>query len=235
MRQIMKNTWEPGTVPMPDPGRVSIRESSLLHLVAMAYRVPEAQVKAPAWMDEQSFDVEAKLPDGAPVAQVNEMLQSLLRDRFALAIHHETKDLAGYALIQGKGGSVLKESVADSGSAATGDKRDYHLRATLQARAMAMLGAAGSDPNDPRPAHVERKHISAGQLASWLANLAHAPVVDTTGLRGTYDVELDIAQNPEQGPTLFQAVEKLGLKLELRKVPTDIIVVDKSARTPSPN
>lgn len=97
-----------GPVPMPDPGRVAIRNMTLRTLVATAYRVPSTQVSGPGWMGEEAFDVDAKVPPGTPKEQVNEMLQLLLQERFGLMVRHELKNLPGYALLVGKGGARLK-------------------------------------------------------------------------------------------------------------------------------
>ena len=78
-------------------------------------------------------------------------------------------------------------------------------------------------------------------FATALSKRLKRQVVDETGLKGEYDFEVsfhhvweDASENAATGPTLFEAVDKLGLKLEMRKLPMDMIVVDK-AEKPSEN
>ena len=73
-----------------------------------AYSVKDYQVTCPAWMDEQRFDISAKLPDGATKDQAPEMLQNLLKERFKVTLHREKKDHPIYALVAGKNGPKLK-------------------------------------------------------------------------------------------------------------------------------
>ena len=88
-----------------------MRNQSLLNLVAAAYRVRMSHISGPAWMSEQRFDVDAKIPEDAPPGQVNEMLQALLAERFGLRLHSESRSETGYALVVGKNGPKLEVSV----------------------------------------------------------------------------------------------------------------------------
>jgi len=82
-----------GMIPMPDPGRVRIQGWTLRHLIAAAYRVRADQISGPVWIQDQNFDIEAKLPEGAKTDQAHEMLQELLAQRFGLVFHREARDL----------------------------------------------------------------------------------------------------------------------------------------------
>ena len=94
-----------------DPAMVRYANLSLKLLIAMAYRFDSELIKGdPAWLDEQHYDVAAKLPPGAPKDRVPEMMQALLAERFKLAVHRETKDARIYYLVAGKGGPKLKKS-----------------------------------------------------------------------------------------------------------------------------
>src|ERR1039458_2604292 len=66
MREVMRNARTPGEIPMTGPDRVRLTGWSLLDLVAAAYSVRPAQVSGPDWLSDQGFDIEAKVPDGAP-------------------------------------------------------------------------------------------------------------------------------------------------------------------------
>lgn len=88
---------------------------SLKQYLGMAYKLKNYQIATPDWMTSGRWDITAKLPDGSGAKQVPEMLQGLLRDRFQMKMHRETKQLPVYALVVGKGELKLKESPADSG------------------------------------------------------------------------------------------------------------------------
>jgi len=105
-----------------DAARVDIGSMSLAELIRIAYRVKAYQVSGPDWMASERFDVLAKLPEGASSAQVPEMLQALLAERFKLTMHRESKEHAVYALVVGRNGPKLKESAPDADApAATND------------------------------------------------------------------------------------------------------------------
>lgn len=214
-------------IPMPDPGRVSIRRISLLALVAMAYRVPMTQVRGPKWMADEVFEVEAKVPVGAGRDQVRQMLQSLVEERFNLVMHHEMSEVPGYALLVSKSGVKLTPGVPPAAAPAGQDRRANLLSALNR------MTSAG----EPRPAdrsHYGFKGITTSQLAGILSPLAHAPVVDMTGLAGTYDVTLDISRSQAED-SIFDAVAKLGLKLASKRVPNDVVVIEKVSKTPVAN
>src|SRR5262249_51956426 len=85
--------------------------------------------------------------------------------------------------------------------------------------------------------HWPMKQATTSDIAQRLAGHIHMPIVDMTGLEGKYDVEIDIEQRPGDSPdyAVSQAVAKLGLKLDSRKVPTLFLVVDKAEKTPTEN
>src|SRR5215831_17919955 len=117
----VKTAADPGRQPMfciipCSPGerltvegsRVDIRFMTLRKLIVTAYRIKPHQLSGPNWMQQQRFDITAKMPDGASRDQVPEMLQALLADRFKLTIHRDTKEHSVYALVPGKNGVKLK-------------------------------------------------------------------------------------------------------------------------------
>jgi uncharacterized protein (TIGR03435 family) len=99
-----------------DGSMVRYSALSLKLYVGMAYNLKNYQVSAPDWMASERWDVTAKLPDGSSPKQVPQMLQALLRDRFQMKMHRETKELPVYALIIGKGALKFKESLPDGGA-----------------------------------------------------------------------------------------------------------------------
>lgn len=96
-----------------DSARVDIGNLSLADLIRTAYKVKPYQVSGPEWMGGLRWDIVAKMPEGGTREQVPAMLQALLAERFKLAIHHDSKDHAVYALVVGKNGLKMKEAEPD--------------------------------------------------------------------------------------------------------------------------
>jgi len=213
-----------------DSGRLRIVNSSLKFCVEVAWNLKDFQVAgATGWMDSEHFDIDAVA--GRPFAkgEYRTMLQALLADRFGLATHRQVLDRPGYALVAAKNGPKLPPPQ---------DSPDILFSRT----------PAGD---------VTLKATSASmkQLADALATATGSLVVDQTGIEGKYDVSLEYAPDPANqpkfnkrgeplpeppadatpGPSIFAALqERLGLKLEARKLPVEVIVIDQ-ARRPSEN
>jgi uncharacterized protein (TIGR03435 family) len=194
-----------------DPGRITMQNVTLKRCIMRAYEVPDIQITGgPKWLDASRYDIEARAGYAAQYTELNQMLQTLLAERFRLKLHHETRSLQGYAIVVAKDGLKMKPSAP---------------------------GTRGHT-NDG-PGSVVSTATSISRLALKLSNLLKLPVVDETGVNGSFDFTLhwipDEAADPTAGPSLFTAIqEQLGLRLEGRKVPTDMLVVD-SAEPPSAN
>ena len=232
MQNAMQSLLPPGSIPVRG-AQVEIRNESLMNLIAASYRVRPDQISGPPWMSDLEFDVDAKIPVDAPRAQVNEMLQSLLEERFALKLHRESKEVSGYALIVGKGGSKLKDS-APVPAAGTGGDAAGPTQAPMPNLNNLRKGMENATPGMNRS---EYSRLTMARLADVLSRQMHRPVVDLTGLQGTYDVVLETAEDrpDEPGVSVFEAVEKLGLKLDPRKLPVETLVVDHIEKDPTPN
>jgi uncharacterized protein (TIGR03435 family) len=235
----MREILPPGNIPTVDRGRVRIRNWTLLDVIAAAYRVRATRVSGPGWLSGQAFDIEAKVPEDAPQGQVNEMLPALLEERFGLRLHRESKNQSGYALVVGKNGSKLKPADPDAGAPKDLSAEDLQARSKEQMTATmaAMKEAMKNGTLRPGASHSSYKGITTVQLATNLSRFVEGPVVDMTELTGKYDVVLDTSQDTpdEPGVTIFDAIEKLGLKLESRKVTIDTLVIDQIAKTPTAN
>jgi uncharacterized protein (TIGR03435 family) len=199
--------------------------------VRVAYRVKDHQISGPDWLASQRFDIVAKLPEGASREQVPEMLQSLLVERFKLALHRDKKEHTAYALVVGKNGPKLHPS--EGGAAGPGG--------TIK------IGRG----------HLEVNKTTVSNFADMLSRLVDRPVLDMTELQGRFDFTLDFApegmktfgmimgapaEKPAEsasepsGPSIFTAVqEQLGLKLEARKAPVEILVIDHIEKVPTEN
>jgi len=197
-------------------GRLRVYNVTLKRCIRYAYAIAEDQiVGGPKWIDNLRYDIVAKAdhPTGEP--ELLRMLQSLLANRFKLEFHHESRSLPGYALTAVKGG----------------------------------IKAQASDPNRHSGANGGRGFIDAvasplSELTIRLSALLGRPVVDMTGETRKFDFHLRWTPDDTQtgadsatpdGPSLFTALqEQLGLKLDSRKVPVDVLVVDR-AELPSDN
>src|SRR5690349_6952547 len=98
-----------------DPGRLTYTNFSLADLVGLAYRVQRQQIVGPDWIDQNRFDILAKFAEGASRAQLPEMWQALLKDRFQLTLHMEKKELPVYALVAAKNGPKLQPAEKSTG------------------------------------------------------------------------------------------------------------------------
>ena len=242
MREMLRTGRPPGIIPMEDPGRVHLENWALLDLIAAAYRVRAAQVSGPAWLADQSFDIVAKVPDGAPKEELNAMLQALLEERFGLKVHRDTQTKQGFALVVGKNGPKLKPAEPPPAPAQglTEEERKAKNQQQAQSRMEEMQKRMQEARESGTPlAGFSRANFpstTTEQLASGLVRFAEAPVVDETGLTGKYSVTIETWKNADlPGGTVFDAVEKLGLKLEARKITVETVVVDQVSKTPTAN
>jgi uncharacterized protein (TIGR03435 family) len=189
----------------------TITSVSLVVLIAEAFGLPRERMAGAEKLGTERYDIAAKTEDGVTVsaATLAPRLRRLLRERFGLQAHRETRSLKGYALVVARGGAKLQP--------ARGTEEDY----VTWARGLTLSS------------------VTLGNLAGALNGPAGGPVVDKTGLSGTYDFDVRFAvasdTNPSL-PSLFTALqEKYGLKLEPETVQVDMLVIDKVNRTPTEN
>lgn len=205
----VKPAADPGRMPMIclvpcSPGerltvegaRVDIRYMSLSRLILTAYRLKPYRLSGPDWMKTQRFDIVAKIPEGGSKDQVPEMLQSLLAERFKLAIHHENKEQPVYALVVGKNGQKLQPPAADAdaplpntpggrGLYTPGGEAfvDANENVAVTGGALGpMRGGRGSDGG----MKMDMLKITMSGLADLLTPHEDRPVVDMTNLKGAY-------------------------------------------------
>lgn len=203
-----QGVWTDGS-----PVRIRMQRLTLKQLIASAYEMRGYQVFGPGWMDTERYDINAKLPDEAAKLGENErwrqiaaMERSLLAERFQLAVHRETRDLPVYALVAAKEGLKIRK---------TGE--DEHENVKI----------------DSRLGHLAAQQMPLRQLVAILTQLVHHPVIDATGFEGVTDIKLDWTPDEDGSNPLPNALhEQLGLKLEERKTPTEVIVVDRVDRPP---
>ena len=194
------------------PGRLSIANMQLRAIIAWAWRVQPSQVLGPPLIETEWYDIIATTTSTAGQEQVRQMLGRLLQDRFKLSVRRKTQAMPAFVLTRRKSKSKLRESTVsvESGTDAGG-------------RAM-----------------IDIKKATMAQFAQLLSDPLKSPVVDMTGLKGLYDVKLDIVPYIDGGshdgvddrkldiPEILSLAiqDQLGLKLELRKVPVETVIVE---------
>ena len=198
-------------------GRFTASNTNLLILITMAYHVKNYQLsKAPDWLNSERFDISAEAQPDTRSDEFPAMVRTLLLDRFKLAVHRETKVLPGYALVVAKTGSKLHESKIG----------ESNVEGPL------FTGRRGN---------LASERITVAQLAETLSGYLQGPVLDMTGMQGSFELHLewtpeDTPPDLADKPSIFMAVqEQLGLKLEARKVPVEMLVIDHLEKVPSEN
>ena len=205
-----------------EPAGFTGKNVTLRRCVAEAYRLQLSQVAGPGWLDRNEYDIDAKASGPADREQLALMLRTLLAERFKLVQHTETRDLRVYELVVDKGGFRIR-AVGEGGVPATG--RGFRFHGDLQ-RFADLLAVQFSIPLPDDPG---RPGTASGPPV---------PVLDKTGLGGIYDFAVDI--RPEPGSDMFALwqralQEKMGLRLESRRVGVKVLVVDSAESMPTAN
>jgi uncharacterized protein (TIGR03435 family) len=203
---------------LPGGERLVARNMPLVWLIGEAYLVPNRQISGlPDGMATENYDIEAKAERPVSRAQMMLMLRSLLEDRFKLEVRRETKEISAHVLVVAKGGAKMNEN-HDGGELAmrkiSGNKMSYH-------------------------------NMPMSLFANVLAGAVDDTVVDGTGLKGGYDFTLEYYSGPggvgvkegheaapdPNGSSLQAALrEQLGLRMESRKGPVEMLMVEHIAR-----
>ncbi len=235
-----------------DPELLRAENYPLKFVVTTAWNLPGYRVAAPDWMDSAKFNINARVPKDATKEQFRIMLQNLLIERFRMKVHFEKRELPLYELTVAKGGSKFKPSTVDPTQPSTRPEPGRKLQTDSE-------GFPDLQPGITSFA-VIRDHWRSqwanqpiAELASFLSTTLHAPMVDRTGLDGKYDIVLSwvdargteparndgstpVAASDPGGPTIEAAVlSQLGLKLEKKKGPVDVLVVDDAQKIPVEN
>jgi uncharacterized protein (TIGR03435 family) len=170
------------------------------------------------------YDIEARAPgSNAPTQEeVGAMLRTLLADRFQLKVHRDSRELSYYALVVAKSGTKLIPAKPDCQS-----KSDV-------VRGDGTLLALDANTGTPKGSSVHICNQSMDQLARIIGSRTDRPVLDNTGLTGNVDydlrVEFDLSAGDNLNSIYLDAYQKqLGLSLESRKGPVDVLVVDHVA------
>jgi uncharacterized protein (TIGR03435 family) len=193
---------------------LTARNASLSECIQWAYNVSPWQVAGPSWMDAERLDIDAKAAGPVSKEQLRGMLQTLLAERFRLKFHRESKELPGYALVAAKGGPKMRESATE-----------------------------GEPVMKPNRTMMVAERMTMARFSEILAGPLHSPVADMTGLTGRYDFSIDIARYVTPASTPEEMIaslslclqEELGLKVEARKLPLEVLAIDHAEKTPVEN
>jgi uncharacterized protein (TIGR03435 family) len=228
--------------------------------IRIAYQVKDFQITGPDWMASERFDIHAKLPEGGR-DQLRSMLQALLEDRFQVKMHHASKEFPVYAIVVGKSGLKLKESPLDpEPEGGIGGRGAVNVTAT-GGRGGTTVNYGRGAYFSLADNKFEVRKLSMEILAEAIGRFVERPVVDMTELKGTYDLTLEFTPEeyrallirmalsagvnlpPEalkllegaSDESLFKGLQAMGLKLESRKAPLEVLVIDSATKTPIEN
>ena len=241
-----------GTVVLPDGrvatgtnvssagGRFTAQNASLFTLVSMAHGIPEFRIAGgPRWLRATRFNIEAKAQTAVNEPEMMLMLRSLLADRFGLSLHREIKEMPAHVLLLAKKGFTLLPTQADP-------SRRRPIRYAVSQR-----------PAEDRPPRIQLTGTgSMEQLAAFLASSMRNPVIDGTGVEGSFDINVEFTSETfvlgmkggerdasigvtsalvPPDPELATALRvQLGLRIETQRRPVEVLVVE-GATVPSEN
>lgn len=245
-----------------DKAHVEIQSFTIQELVRFAYNLKPYQVEGPAWTTHLRYDISAKLPEGATMAEVRPMVARLLAERFKLVIHHETKDLPVYVLAAAKDGAKLKAAAPDKVPATPGADAPREMNVGGNGQQVNMTGGSFGNlklvQGDDEKMKLVSDAATMTNLTDMLSRMMDRPVIDKTGLSGYYQISVDVdnqdlrnmaagagivmplrrndgeATDPSHG-SVYQSLQHLGLRLEGRKEPIDFVVVDSAEKVPVEN
>ncbi|HTM04674.1 MAG TPA: TIGR03435 family protein [Vicinamibacterales bacterium] len=229
-------------VPLPrlfPDGQLRIIGVTLRDLIRMAYPSPSGEVTVedgPSWITSDRFDVVAKTTGTPPTAA---MLQRLLQERFTLQVRQVTREGSVFALVlarrDGRLGPSMQETScvpADAAPAVFNDSREQGTRGGQGPATDCSTFRIGGGPT------FFAENITMPRFAAILSEfpmLGNSPVRDGTGLTGTYSFQLrtraENNPNPDAGSLMPAALEEqLGLRLERRTGPVDVVIVERVTR-----
>jgi uncharacterized protein (TIGR03435 family) len=244
------------------PTRVS-GVTTLQTMLMKAYGVSSLLISGPSWMATEYYEIAATLPPGVSREQEKIMWQTLLKERFQLEAHRESRQLSIYELGVGRSGPKFKESEPAPDSSGV----ERASAASGQPRPPVTMGPDGFPqiPADVKMPGSYTLSLSSGEflrvkvfgramtmseLATGITSYAGRLVEDRTGLKGKYDFTLAFETDPqgtaspegrtgipaEQGASLSAAVqEQLGLRLEGNKKDVEMLIIDRVQKAPTEN
>jgi uncharacterized protein (TIGR03435 family) len=251
--RAMSCSGGPGTA---DPGIWRCSNVPLAFVISQAYGFEpyEFPIRAPCCLSR--FDFIAKVPDGTTKEQFWQMMENLLKERFKLAFHRERKEMAIYELTVGEKGLRMKESAPDAPPARQDPWELPTFSIGKDGYPIFPAGHGGLAGPDGNYRWTE-SNLSMREIVKTLSFQLGRPVIDATGLKGKYDIDMkwwidtawaaeaaglskekiaELRDSGPRGPSLERAVrDQLGLKLNSEKGFSDIIIIDHVEELPSEN
>ena len=269
--------------PHLEGGRAQYTYMALRELIALAYNLKPYQVSGPDWLATTRFDINAKMPEGAPKDDAPAMLQTLLKERFKLTAHPSTEEQPVLALVVAKNGPKLKPAtetptpIDENTPLRPGeikmDSLDGPMRVKVNSDGSTTMnmGVKGiftqTMDMQTKTLHIQSNAMTMVGFADMLTRVTqmggsnNRQVVDMTSLKGYYEVNLDIslaeilaiakasgidlpprdegqssgASDPDEGQSVLESVQALGLRLEARKERVSRLVIESIAKTPTEN
>lgn len=223
-----------------DPSVIRYGNITLRDAIRGSFRVRDFQIVAPDWLANTRFYIEGKLPEGAVPEQAADMLQSLLEERFKLETRRETKEMDVYALLPAPGGLKLKPSELKIDS-----KTPTAMGTDGKPRQVVYFGGNANEVTVTAPGSSLLTFV--GVTSRFTAR----PLVDLTGIDGLYDFQIRFAPentggfpqgvqgNPpppaDPAPTLADALKEIGLRMEKRRMPMEMLIVTGMEKVPTEN
>jgi uncharacterized protein (TIGR03435 family) len=242
------------------PGRLTLRCQNVMGFISLAYQFyANGRVNAPwswppieggpGWISSGRYEINAKA-EGAPPEAITHgpMLRALLEDRFKLKIHRETREIQAYVLTVGKSGPKLQPF--KEGSCTPFDFATALLPPEPPAPGTTAPCEGRMETNGPNWL-FDTQATTLEEFCQRLGQMLDRPTIDRTGLAGRHDFHLEFAVDetappphrpgsdpirppdagPASGPSIFTAIQKLGLKIERGKGPGEFLVIDHVERT----
>jgi uncharacterized protein (TIGR03435 family) len=254
-------TLGPGAVYANTGGRFLTSNISLLDYIRFAYKLTDGQVEimrasAPNWIAAKRFDIQAKSEIPNPTKdQMRLMMQSLLAERFKLVVHSEMRDLPVLALVLAKSGKfgpqLRPHSPEDSTCSSVVEPTNQDSKSKLALELPTVCGGLVSVGVPSAPSHVRvgGRGVPLSLVAAHLGEMGHydRPIIDQTGLSGTFDFVLEwgpdsVPDSPnstihDDGQSILQEAleDQLGLKLERKKTPLTVLLIDHLDEQPTVN
>jgi uncharacterized protein (TIGR03435 family) len=246
----------------PTPGtaglRITLRQArftflSLKDYIGIAYGVRVYQIAAPDWIASARFEIIATMPEGVPGEQLSQMMRALLEDRFKMKTHRETRELPAYVL-QTLPGFKLEPVTADApGDAFTVTSTSGPGGTVVDLGQGASLTVGGNK--------IEAKKVDMTMLAATLERFMDRPVVNQTGRTERFNVTIELTPEdftaamirsalaagvslPAPAMRLLDsaspnaipdALKALGLSLDSKRAPIDVVVIDSADKSPTEN
>lgn len=195
-------------------GRFTGRNVDVMKLIRNAFLVEDQRISGlPGWAKSASWNIDAKTAGGVEIDQTNisRLMQSILESRFQFQFHRETKFVPVYALQAIKHGEGLKAHTGEGQASMSTNSRDGVVM-------------------------VRDVKVTLADFAGTLTRQVGRPVIDGTGISGEFDIELEWSpdQSATDRPSVFTALQSIGLRLVPTRGPAEFIVVDRVEK-PSEN